>query len=51
MAAVLLALFPLLLLYRPRAAFVAIGLAVVLLYRKRASGARRIARRHVSDEL
>ena len=50
MAVVLLALFPVLLIYNPRAAYVAIGLAIMLLYRGRVSGARRNVRRHVSDD-
>lgn len=51
MAVLLLVLFPVLLMYNPRVAFVALGLAIVLLYRGRATGARRNARRHVSDDV
>ena len=50
MAVVLLALFPILLIYNPRAAYAAIGLAIVLLYRNRVKGARPSARHHVSDD-
>jgi len=51
MAVVLLVLFPILLMYNPRAAFVAIGLAVVFLYRGRSHNARRRAHGHVTDGL
>ena len=50
MALILLILFPVLLMYRPRAAFVAIALAIVLLYRQRTSAARRKARRRIDDD-
>jgi hypothetical protein len=49
MPVVLLALFFVLLMYDPRAAFVSLGLAIVLLYRGRSSGARRNTSRQVSD--
>ena len=51
MALILLILFPVLLMYRPRAAFVAIALAIVLLYRQRTSAARRKARRRIDDDV
>lgn len=51
MAALILLLFPLLLLYRPRAAMVALVVGIVLLYRQRSSGARQAVRRPVSDEI
>ena len=41
----LLAAFPVLLMYRPRYAFVAIALAIVLMYRQRVSTAERRVRR------
>jgi hypothetical protein len=50
MAAALLLLFFALLLFRPRLAFVALGLAIVVLYRGRSSNAPRTARREVSDD-
>jgi hypothetical protein len=46
----LLVLFPVLLLYRPRYAFVAIGLAIFLMYRQRVSTAQRQVRRKYDDE-
>jgi hypothetical protein len=46
----LLAAFPVLLLYRPRYAFVAIALAIVLLYRQRVSTAQRRVRRKYDDD-
>jgi hypothetical protein len=49
MPVVLLALFLVLLLYDTRGAFVALALAIVLLYRGRVSGGRRNAHRPVSD--
>jgi hypothetical protein len=51
MAVVLLILFPILLMYNPRSAFVAIGLAVVFLYRGRSNNARRRAHGQVTDGL
>jgi hypothetical protein len=36
-------------MYRPRAAFVAMALAIVLLYRQKTSTARRKARRRIDD--
>jgi len=41
----LLAAFPVLLMHRPRYAFVAIALAIVLMYRQRVSNAERRVRR------
>jgi hypothetical protein len=46
----LLAAFPVLLLYRPRYAFVAIALAIVLLYRQRVNTAQRRVRRKYDDD-
>jgi hypothetical protein len=51
MAVILLALFPVLLLFNPRLGFVALGLAIVLLYRGKLSDARETARRRTSDDL
>jgi 4-hydroxybenzoate polyprenyltransferase len=51
MAVLLLALFPILLLYRPRWALAAIALAIVLLYRSRVKTATTKARRRVEEEV
>ncbi len=50
MAVVLLVLFPLLLLYNVRAAFVSLAIAIVLLYRKNSGGDRRSIRREQVSE-
>ena len=50
MHVLLLALFAVLLLYRPRYAFVAIGLAIFLMYRQRVSTAQRQVRRKNEDD-
>ena len=50
MPVLLLALFPILLLYRPRYAFVAIALAIVFMYRQRVSNAQRRVRRKYEDD-
>jgi hypothetical protein len=50
MAGVLLALFPLLLMFDTRAAFVCLAVAIVLLYRKRVDAARRIVRPRLDDQ-
>jgi hypothetical protein len=50
MVVALLALFFVLLLFRPRLAFIALAVAIVLLYRGRASGSTRSGPRHVSDD-
>ena len=51
MAVVLLVLFPVLLMYRPRYALVAMVVAIVLLYRGRVKSATSRARRRVDDEM
>jgi hypothetical protein len=51
MAVLLLALFPVLLMYRPRYAFVAMLLAIVLLYRSRVKSATTRACRRVEEEV
>jgi hypothetical protein len=51
MAVLLLALFPILLIYRPRWAYAAIALAIVLLYRSRVKTATSRARRRVDEEV
>jgi hypothetical protein len=51
MAVLLLALFPILLLYRPRWGFAAIALAIVLLYRSRVKTATTRARRRVEEDV
>lgn len=50
MAATLLLVFFALLLFRPRLAFIALALAIVVLYRGRSSNIPRPASRHVSDD-
>jgi hypothetical protein len=51
MAAALLVLFPLLLMFNAPAAFVSLAIAIVLLYRRNASGERRNVRRtYVSED-
>lgn len=50
MHVLLLAAFPVLLLYRPRLAFVAIAVAIVLLYRQNTKRAERRVRRRYEDE-
>ena len=50
MAILLLALFPVLLLYRPRYGFVAIAVAIVLLYRQNTKRAVHRVRRKYDDE-
>jgi hypothetical protein len=49
MALILLILFPVLLMYRPRAAFVTIALAIVLLYRQKTRTAGRKVRHRIDD--
>jgi hypothetical protein len=49
MPALLLALFPLLVLFNVPMAFAALGLAIVLLFRDRTSAARRPAPRRFDD--
>lgn len=49
MAAALLVLFPLLLMFNSRLAFVALALAIVLLYTGRAKGVRRPAPQPIDD--
>jgi hypothetical protein len=51
MGVLLLALFPVLLMYRPRWAFADIALAIVLLYRSRVKTATTRARRRVDEEV
>lgn len=51
MAVLLLALFPILLMYRPRWAFAAIVVAIVLLYRSRVKTATTSARRRVEEDV
>lgn len=51
MAVLLLVLFPILLMYRPRWAFVAIALAIVLLYRGHVKTATTRARHRVEEEV
>ncbi len=51
MAVVLLVLFPVLLMYRPRYAFAAMVLAIVLLYRGRVKSATDKARRRVEEDV
>ena len=51
MPVLLLALFPILLMYRPRWAFGAIALAIVLLYRGKVKSATTRARRRVDEEV
>ena len=48
MAGALLALFPVLLLFAPRLAWVALAIAIVMLVNKRMSTARTGTRRHVN---
>jgi hypothetical protein len=50
MAALLLVLFPVLLMFNSRLALVALGLAIVMLYRGRVSEARRTARQRSADD-
>lgn len=50
-AVLLLALFPILLMYRPRWAFAAIALAIVLLYRGKVKSATTRVRRRVEEEV
>jgi hypothetical protein len=50
MAILFLALFPVLLLYRPRYAFVAIAVAIVLLYRQNTKRAVHRVQRKYDDE-
>ena len=47
---VLVAAFPILLLYNTRLGFAVIVLAIILIYRARTKGAAEIARRRVADE-
>ncbi len=49
MAAALLVLFPLLLMFNPPLAFAALVLAIVLLYTGRTRSARRRAPQHIDD--
>jgi hypothetical protein len=49
MAAVLLVLFPLLLMFNSRLAFVALAMAIVLLYTGRTKSARRPTTQHIDD--
>jgi predicted acyltransferase len=49
-AAVLLAMFPVLLMYKPRAAFIALAIGIVMAYRGRVNGARRAAHRRTSGD-
>jgi hypothetical protein len=49
MAAVPLVLFPLLLMFNSRLAFVALAMAIVLLYTARTKSARRPATQHIDD--
>ena len=51
MAILLLALFPILLMYKTRWAFAAIALAIVLLYRGKVKTATTRARRRVDEEI
>jgi len=51
MAILLLALFPILLMYRTGWAFAVIALAIVLLYRSRVKTATTKARRRVEEEV
>ena len=50
MAIAFLMLFFVLLLFRPRLAFVALAIAIVMLYRGRTNGATRTGPRYVSDD-
>jgi hypothetical protein len=50
MAGVLLAAFPLLLLFAPRFAWLAVAVAILLLVGKRLSAARTVAHRHVDSD-
>ena len=50
MAGVLLAAFPVLLLFNTRLAAVALVVAIVLLYRKRANTTRHPVHRHVEED-
>jgi membrane-associated PAP2 superfamily phosphatase len=50
MAVTLLAVFFALVLVRPRLAFIALAVAIVLFYRGRTSGVTRTGPRHVSDD-
>ena len=50
MAIFFLMLFFVLLLFRPRLAFIALAIAIVMLYRGRTSGATRTGPRYVSDD-
>jgi hypothetical protein len=50
MAVLLLVLFPFLLMYNARAAFVSLAVAIVLLYRARTGSKPRSAPRYVSDD-
>ena len=47
----LLLLFPILLMYRPRYAFVCMAIAIVVLYRGRVKSATQKARRRVDEEI
>ena len=49
MAAVLLVLFPLLLMFNSRLAFVALAMAIVLLYTGHTKSARRPTTQHIDD--
>jgi hypothetical protein len=51
MALVLLLLFPVLLMHRPRYAFACMAIAIVLLYRSRVKSATQKARRRVDEEI
>jgi len=51
MGFVLLLLFPILLMHRPRYAFACIAIAIVLLYRSRVKSATQKARRRVDEEI
>jgi hypothetical protein len=50
MAVVLLALFLVFLLFSPRLAFIALAVAIVLLYRGRTTGVTRTDARHAADD-
>jgi hypothetical protein len=51
MGFILLLLFPILLMHRPRYAFACIAIAIVLLYRSRVKSATQKARRRVDEEI
>jgi hypothetical protein len=50
MAGILLAVFPVLFLFNTRLAWADLGLAIALLWMKRATAARRTGRSHAYDE-